>query len=107
MVEGGWAIMNSFRYCHWLAAVLSSESSIRIARKSLSPFFQSAICLRSFPKDNCTSSFDIGGGASFFDTAVTVNEAFPEEPLDCAWAHPPHISRSVTRNTPTLANLFW
>src|SRR5580692_9955742 len=48
-----------------------------MARKSVSPRFQSATCARSLPLNSSTSSFLIGGGGCFFPTAVTVAVAKP------------------------------
>src|SRR5260370_25285313 len=63
--------MKAFRSFHWLAASVSSESSIRMARYRFSPWRQSATCTRSLPSKTCTSSFLIGGGDPFLAAAVT------------------------------------
>src|SRR5258708_24870285 len=64
--------MKALRSFHWLAASLSSESSIRMARYRGPSWRQSATWTRSLPSKTCTSSFLIGGGEAFLATAVTV-----------------------------------
>src|SRR5208283_148679 len=100
--------MNSLRSFHWPPAAFAMESSIRMARNRLSSFFQSAICLRSLPVENRTSSLEIGGAPSFFPTAVTVNVAVPDAAaLVWAWAVPTTTNRSAPRNTPSFPIVPW
>src|ERR1043165_3716679 len=77
-VFDGCAMMKSRNSFHWLAALVSSESSIKIAKPSESLLDQSATCFLSLFTVNCTSSFLIGGGAeSFLPMAVMVMVDLP------------------------------
>src|SRR5208282_5595065 len=107
-VVAGWFAMNALRSFHWLAASFWTESSIRIARNRLSSFFQSVICLRSFPVKNWISSLAIDGAPSFFPTAVTVNVAVPEAAiLVCAWANPTAKNKIAPSNTANFLAVQW
>jgi len=48
--RGRWAAKNAFKSLHWLATLLSSESSISTARYNFSALDQPATCVRSLFK---------------------------------------------------------
>src|SRR5579883_16417 len=102
-VDAGCAMMKSFRYSHWPPAPVSIESSIKIERKSASPFFQSPMGLRSFPWNNWTSSFAmLETSESFFGTAVTVKVTLPLGCFDCACARE-GLREAMDSNAPESA----
>jgi hypothetical protein len=100
-------MINSLKLFQLLAAPLSIESSIRMAKNRLSSFRQSVTGVRSLPKESWTSPLDMAGTLSLlFDTAVTVKVTGAEAAAgDWARPNPAQIRNATPKQKPAKLRL--